>query len=220
VTAADGKSVAKRTAGLQERSKAKVRLILDTTLQLLNEGAADRITTNEIARRAGISIGSLYHFFPNKEAIFYELFKEWLQQTLDRLDEAGDRFDGSGRLEDLSDAVFESLSRDDSINSKGHWQLLRAMGSTEELVELEAEHQEEVFRRILSFQRKFGRDIPSEQAKLLATLQHHVTVGCLAAAALSGPHAERDNLLKWCRATMRVVYDIDLLNDLNAEKKT
>ncbi|MES0812686.1 TetR/AcrR family transcriptional regulator [Roseibium sp. SCPC15] len=205
-------SVKKRKIAQQERSKAKVQLILDTTLAMLNEGPADRITTNEIARRAGISIGSLYQFFPKKDAIFYELFSQWLQQTVDLLDEVGEKFDGSESLEQLSDAVFECLSRDDTINSPGHWQLLRAMGSTEELVALEAYHQKEVFRRIVTFQEKFGRKIPTEQAEVLATLQHHVTVGCLAAAAQVGNHAERDAVLDWGKKTMRLVYDIERLN--------
>ncbi|MEM8702267.1 MAG: TetR/AcrR family transcriptional regulator [Pseudomonadota bacterium] len=209
---AAAKGVTKRKVAQQERSRAKVQLILDTTLQMLNEGPADRITTNEIASRAGISIGSLYQFFPRKEAIFYELFSQWLQDTLDRLDDVGARFDGSEDLGELSDAVFECLTRDDTINSRGHWQLLRAMGSTEELVALEAEHQQEVFRRIVSFQKKFGRKIPPSQTEVLAALQHHVTVGCLATAALVGDHAEREQVLAWGRKTMQLVYDIEKLN--------
>lgn len=205
------KTVTARKPAQQERSKAKVRLILDTALSMLNEGPADRITTNEIAKRAGISIGTLYQYFPKKDAIFYSLFSEWLQETLDRLDAAGARFDGSENLDDLSDAVFECLSRDDSINSKGHWQLLRAMGSTEELARLEAEHQKEVFWRIAGFQKKFGRTIPANQVEVLATLQHHVTVGCLATAAQIGSHPEREAALEWARKTMRFIYDIDNL---------
>ena len=208
----EGTSVKKRKAAQQERSRARVQLILDTTLGMLNEGPADRITTNEIARRAGISIGSLYQFFPKKEAIFYELFSRWLQQTLDRLDEVGERFNGSEPMEDFSDAVFECLSRDDSINSQGHWQLLRAMGSTEELVALEEHHQKAVFRRIVADQEKFGRKISPKQAEVLAILQHHVTVGCLAAAAQVGPHPERDAVLDWGRKTMRLVFDVERLN--------
>lgn len=209
---AASKGVSKRKVAQQERSRAKVQLILDTTLQMLNEGPADKITTNEIANRAGISIGSLYQFFPKKEAVFYELFSQWLQETLDRLDDVGKRFDGSEDLGELSDAVFECLSRDDTINSRGHWQLLRAMGSTEELVALEAEHQQEVFRRIVEFQKKFGRKIPPSQTEVLAILQHHVTVGCLATAAQVGDHTERKKVLEWGRMTMRLVYDIDKLN--------
>lgn len=207
-----GRSVEKRKAATQIRSKAKVQLILDTTLAMLCEAPADRITTNEIANRAGISIGTLYQYFPKKEAVFYELFSQWLEQTIDLLDGVGEQFDGSEKLEDLADSIFECLSRDNTINSQGHWQLLRAMGSTQELVELEAHHQQEVFTRIVSFQLKFGREIPPHQAEVLASLQHHVTVGCLAAAAMIGSHPERETALKWCRKTLRFIYDIDNLN--------
>ncbi len=213
MVATELRTVGKRKIAQQERSKAKVELILKTTLEMLNEGPADRITTNEIAKRAGISIGSLYQFFPKKDSIFYELYSRWLQDTLDRLDEAGGRFSGSEDLNDLSDAVFDCLSKDDAINSRGHWQLMRAMGSTEELVELETQHQRDVFQRILSFQEKFGRKIPPEQAEALATLQHHVTVGCLAAAAQAGSHHDRTAMKTWCRNVMRTIYDFDRLRD-------
>lgn len=212
MSAADVRTVSKRKVAQQERSKAKVQRILDTVLDMLKDGPADKITTNEIAKRAKISIGSLYQFFPNKEAIFYELFSQWLQQTVDLIDEAGARFDGTEKLHELSDAVFDCLSRDDSINSQGHWQLLRAMGSTVELVALEAEHQREVFERLTAFQRKFGRKVPDSQTEVLAVLQHHVMVGCLATAAQVGDHAERQKVLDWGRKTMRLVYDIDALN--------
>jgi len=206
------KGVSRRKPAQQARSRAKVELILETALAMLNEGPADRITTNEIARRAGISIGSLYQFFPKKEAVFYELFRRWLQDTVNRLDEVGARFTGSEPVNDLADAVFECLSRDDTINSPGHWQLLRAMGSTAELAELEAQHQAEVFERIVSFQARFGRTIPEGEARALAMLQHHVTVGCLAAAAQIGDDPAREKVLEWGRKTMRVVYDVEKLN--------
>ncbi|WP_417672147.1 TetR/AcrR family transcriptional regulator [Roseibium sp.] len=191
---------------------AKVQLILDTALAMLNEGPADRITTNQIAKRAGISIGSLYQFFPGKEAIFYELYKQWLLQTLNVIDETDARFDGSEPFEDFTDALFESLSGNRAINSLGHWQLMRAMGSTEELVALEKEHHREVFRRTIGFQKKFGRKIAEEQANVLAALQHHVTVGCLVATAQTSGPSERAAALEWGKKTMRLIYDIEKLN--------
>jgi AcrR family transcriptional regulator len=53
----------------QARAKATVRAILDATAQVLVEIGCDRATTNIIARRAGVSVGSLYQYFPNKEAL-------------------------------------------------------------------------------------------------------------------------------------------------------
>jgi AcrR family transcriptional regulator len=53
----------------QARARATVQAILDATAQVLVELGYERATTNVIARRAGVSIGSLYQYFPNKEAL-------------------------------------------------------------------------------------------------------------------------------------------------------
>lgn|GEM_PF-1425823 len=205
-------SVARRKPAKQKRSKAKVELILDTTLAMLDDGPSDRITTNEIARNAGISIGTLYQFFPRKEAVYFELYRRWLEQTLDLLDAVDIRFDGSEGLEAYADAVFESLSGDESVNSRAHWQLRFAMSSSPELTELENTHNREVFRRIVASQEKFGRKVSDAEASALARLQHNVAVACLSAAAEVDSQPERDILLTWCRKTLRLVYDVDKLN--------
>jgi len=53
----------------QERSRKKYEEILDTAANLFLEKGFEGTTTNEIAARAGISIGSVYQYFDNKEAI-------------------------------------------------------------------------------------------------------------------------------------------------------
>lgn len=62
----------------QERSQAVVETILAATQALLLRGGLPKLTTNAIAAEAGLSIGSLYQYFPNKEAIILELAKRWL----------------------------------------------------------------------------------------------------------------------------------------------
>lgn len=65
----------------QARSEELVAIILEAATQVLaNEGAA-RFTTARVAERAGVSVGSLYQYFPNKAAILFRLqYDEW-QQT-------------------------------------------------------------------------------------------------------------------------------------------
>ena len=53
----------------QERSREKVRLMLEATTRILEQEGLDGLTTNAIAAKAGVSIGTLYQFFPSKEAI-------------------------------------------------------------------------------------------------------------------------------------------------------
>src|ERR1700744_1395690 len=53
----------------QERSLQKVELILEAAVRLLEKGGYDALTTNAIAATAGGRIGTLYQYFPNKDAI-------------------------------------------------------------------------------------------------------------------------------------------------------
>ena len=63
----------------QARSQERVRQILDVAEQLFVEMGYDSTTTRAIAARAGISVGSLYQFFPDKEAILKALAIQYMQ---------------------------------------------------------------------------------------------------------------------------------------------
>ena len=95
----EGSSVVVRKQAKQQRSREKVQLILDVTLDMLGNIPAEKITTNDIAKTAGVNIASLYQFFPKKEAVFFELYRQWLEQTLTLLDGVDAQFDGSEGLE-------------------------------------------------------------------------------------------------------------------------
>ncbi|HUO33395.1 MAG TPA: TetR/AcrR family transcriptional regulator [Candidatus Acidoferrum sp.] len=64
----DGLSTRRRNP-LQSRSQATVRRILRAASQLLAAASVEEITTSRIARKAGISVGALYRFFPEKQSI-------------------------------------------------------------------------------------------------------------------------------------------------------
>ncbi len=64
----------------QERSRETVRAILDGATRVLSREGYDRASTNRIAEVAGVSIGSVYQFFPNKEAIFAALRKRFFDE--------------------------------------------------------------------------------------------------------------------------------------------
>jgi AcrR family transcriptional regulator len=58
----------------QSRSQATVDAIIEACLQILEEGGADRMTTNSISERSGVAKGSLYQYFPDKDAIVAAAF--------------------------------------------------------------------------------------------------------------------------------------------------
>lgn len=58
-----------RKSASQERSRLTVNAILEATARILIREGYDRASTNRIATAAGVSIGSLYQYFPSKEAL-------------------------------------------------------------------------------------------------------------------------------------------------------
>jgi AcrR family transcriptional regulator len=64
---------ASRRVPRQERSQQTVDAILAATRMLVIQDGLSRLSTNRIARRAGVSIGSLYQYFPSKRAVLAEL---------------------------------------------------------------------------------------------------------------------------------------------------
>lgn len=71
----------------QERSRALVGAILDGAERSLAKVGYDRATTNRIAEAAGVSIGSLYQYFQDKEAIVLSVAMRHGQQQVDALRE-------------------------------------------------------------------------------------------------------------------------------------
>lgn len=68
---------AMRRAPTRARGQQRVARILDAAEQLFAEAGYDHTTTNEIAARAATSIGSLYQFFPNKEAVLHAVAERY-----------------------------------------------------------------------------------------------------------------------------------------------
>ena len=65
----------------QKRAQVTVEAMLDAAVKLLKHSGASSITTNRIAETAGVSIGSVYQYFPNKRAIFIALHQRHIAQV-------------------------------------------------------------------------------------------------------------------------------------------
>jgi AcrR family transcriptional regulator len=84
----------------QARSTELIATILDAAVQVLAKEGAQRFTTARVAKKAGVSIGSLYQYFPNKAAILFRLQSDEWRQTTELL---------RGVLEDVQRPPLERL---------------------------------------------------------------------------------------------------------------
>jgi AcrR family transcriptional regulator len=94
----------------QERSRLTVEAILDAAARVFERHGYAAGTTNRIAARAGVSIGSLYQYYPNKDAVLVALAERHLDE-------------GTAALE----PVITGLARDAPPPAEGARRLVEAM---------------------------------------------------------------------------------------------
>lgn len=91
----------------QERSASTVAAIVEAAAQVLLEQGYARASTNRIAARAGVSVGSLYQYFPDKTVLYEEVLERYLEALVD----AVRGVDGDGPLETIiEDIVLRTLA--------------------------------------------------------------------------------------------------------------
>jgi len=128
-----------RITPLQERSKKRAQQIMDATAQILDRVGFDDLTTILISKELGISIGSLYHYFPNKHAILYALAESWLEDW-DILLEEISLFDVENmKLETIVTKLTDCF-RGLYQQQKGVLPLVHAMYAVPELRDLDEKH--------------------------------------------------------------------------------
>ncbi|WP_175995782.1 TetR family transcriptional regulator [Burkholderia stabilis] len=77
--------IATRKLPQQARSTRLVEDVLQAAIQVLASEGAQRFTMARVAERAGVSVGSLYQYFPNKAAVLFRLQHDEWRQTTDML---------------------------------------------------------------------------------------------------------------------------------------
>ena len=75
-----------RKTPVQARSAASVDAILKATVQVLLRVGKEKLTTTRVAARAGVSVGTLYQYFPNKSALLRAALKLHAEEILAEVD--------------------------------------------------------------------------------------------------------------------------------------
>ena len=159
--------IAHRRDPSQRRALVLIDAIRQAALEIIEKEGPAALTTNRVADRAGVSIGSLYHYYPNKESIVADLFEVRVQALVDA-------------IEAMRQSVhFEDLPLPDALRA---------------YLELALAHRERLAHLHREFLHDFGArfEVPSRTAPDGRTY-HEITVEWLCAllGAQSRPHRSR-----------------------------
>jgi len=75
-----------RKTPVQARATVTVKAISEATIQVLLTHFSDRLTTTRVAERAGVSVATLYQYFPNKGALLFAVMEDHLEAVTKRVE--------------------------------------------------------------------------------------------------------------------------------------
>lgn len=181
----------------QRRSRASLEKLLSAGIELLRESGYEGLSIAEISARSGVSVGSIYQRFANKEALFaglQERFTAELDQEQEHLFDILDR-----ELSDveLVDTAIDRLAR----MLHKHEQLLRVMilrGAVDEAARTRGSRSSIVLassfeRFLLASVRRFGHDDPA----LACDVAFRIVYAAFTRRIMSGPLFESQRDVPW-----------------------
>jgi len=106
-----------RKTPVQARSTASVEAILEATIQVLLALGKERLTTTNVAQRAGVSVGTLYQYFPNKTALLQAALKRHLDEVTEGVERVCKEQQGS-TLQQMATALITAFLQAKMRNPK------------------------------------------------------------------------------------------------------
>jgi AcrR family transcriptional regulator len=179
----------------QHRSAATVEAILEAAARILERGGLDALNTNSVAAMAGVSVGSLYQYFPGKEALLAELVRKWRALLVERIEAV--RQDPPDTL----DALAQKLINAAVLHQLSRPALARTLDDAEVTLPLQAETVSlnlHLSTTIADLLRAHGLARPDEAARDLVAL----TKGMIDAAGALGEVDSASLSLRVHRAAM------------------
>ena len=173
-----------------------VEVILEATRLLIARDGVARATTNAIARRAGVSVGSIYQYFSNKEAIVRELALRQWRLALVRVQQADER---GGTLEERARGFVDAIAAAGQGDPQFRRQVLLEVPRSwvhETTAKAHTTIRALIARQIVTLQEMAGHEAPPpELAELEAFVLVHAVQGVVDAALVERPELlETDEL--------------------------
>ncbi len=157
-----------RRVPVQARSRERVERILDAAAQLLSDEGYDAVKTNLIAKRAGVSIGSIYQFFPNRFAIFNALAGRYRKKIATSLSKTMGPNSPDRPWEEALEEGFQSLAE----MWRNDWAFLSvwiAIQNTAELTEAREQYREMLINEdLVYFLRRILPDASDSRLQTIA----------------------------------------------------
>ncbi|KFE66221.1 TetR/AcrR family transcriptional regulator [Hyalangium minutum] len=174
----------------QERSRATVDAILEAAAHILVAHGFEDTTTRQVAERAGVSIGSLYQYFPSKEALITALFERQIQRVLDVCTEAL-QSQGSPSTQQVVRDVALGVMKAYAVNPRLH-QVLISEGLKLGMMERVQSFEQRIETVVRTFMLHYSSQLRSRRVELATFVITRAIRGIIWSAAIERPELFED----------------------------
>lgn len=182
-----------RKTPTQSRSRVTVEAIFEATIQvLLSEGMA-RLTTTRVAERAGVSVGTMYQYFPNKQALVIALNERYLNGLAERVEATCARMAGQPATEMVA-ALIETYWTAKTKRAELTQALYRSVAALDNSALMHAFASRVDAATIAMFRQ--ASDLPADDTEAINLTLTTVIYGAVRNAFERGLDAERITALK------------------------
>jgi AcrR family transcriptional regulator len=170
----------------QARSAATVEVILEAAIHVLLANGFEKMSTTRIAECAGVSVGSLYQYFPNKRALLAALVRRHVARVADRAEQACAGAHGA-TLQKMCEAVINAFidAKTERVDLSRALYLPAALAGGPEIVKAQSERVGKAFKAML----ETAADISVVQADVASAVLLAAIVGPVQMALESGANA-------------------------------
>lgn len=190
-----------RKEPIQKRSISRVEKILRATRKILREEGLSAATTTRIARQAKVPIGSFYQYFPNKQAVFFALYKDYLAE----LDELIEVFEKDEYLKLGWVEFFEKLLvKIKSVERRdiSELELFKALLVYPELQEIDREHGQMTVDFTCRHLKRLGAQGSAAKLQRLGWYIYELNNAAWMHQARGDTRKHRDESIEWERVSL------------------
>lgn len=181
----------------QSRSRETKERILSAAFALFREKGYFRTTTNEIAQSAGVSIGSLYSYYRDKDAVLIDILDRYhrlFEQAYEKAEESID-----GYREDLREWIFLLMQRLTGVHlelKQLNLEIKALSFSNPALGARVRAEQKKAQQNMLRYFEQCSDLIRTEDRETAALVVYHIISALVDLAAFETPEADREKILR------------------------
>ena len=170
--------------------------IYKAAINLLERGGVEELTAIKVAKEAGISVTSVYQYFPNKNAIIYAMYQQWLKEVIENLDKTEKKYYKNIPVFEFLKQINNELDSGSSFSEKVEIELFRAMEIYPHLQQMDREHGQEIADRLAGYMKGYGSKWPVSRLKNLGWFLY-LTYGAIARGRVDQSGEVRKQFNEW-----------------------